>query len=142
MCDIQVITGISILMSGFISMDERLAAHHWEVIVYIAWFSCMTNFSGLVILRDYLHIHPLQRYTRVFFTFILVVMLLVAMVPTIFFNWRIPKGEESKMGGTAAYPGSPVICFFSVSCGSPIYSPNRPFGQSGGDVPLIRSAWC
>lgn len=133
MCDVQAITGISILTGGFICLDERLSAHHWDMIVNLAWFSSITHLAGLTVLRNYLRIHQSERNARIFFMFVLLVMLIAAMVPTGFFNWRW-SDEIVATRHTAALPSTPAICLFSIRCGKALYS------QPGTDqLPLEKS---
>lgn len=121
MCDIQAITGISILTGGFICLDERLSAHHWDMIVNLAWFSSITHLAGLTVLRNYLKIHHSERNSRIFFMFLLLVMLIVAMVPTAFFDWRF-SDERGTTRHTAALLNTPAICLFSLQCGKALHS--------------------
>lgn len=61
MCDIQAITGLAILMSGFISLnhtDAPLTASDWQMLVYLVWFSTSTHLAGLISLRAYLNARP------------------------------------------------------------------------------------
>lgn len=120
MCDIQAITGISILIGGFICLDESLSAHHWELIVNLAWFSSITHLSGLTVLRRYLQVHHYERYVRIFFMFVLLAMLLIAMVPTAFINWRSSE-KQGTPDESAAGPKTPAICLFSIQCGLSLY---------------------
>lgn len=140
MCDIQTITGISILASGFISMtDNRLPAIHWQIIVYLAWFSCVTHMSGLTVLRTHLQEETWARYTRLALMLVLLLMLIVAMAPTAFFNWD--QGDKSYQV-TMAYPDTPVICFFSISCGKYLYQQVetlQPFSHTAAFAEMLIS---
>lgn len=119
MCDIQVITGLGILVSAFISLKNDtspLSASDWEMVVYLAWFATTTHLSGLVSLRSYLGTRQLHRGFRIVSMFLLLAVLLVAMVPTGYFNWLTPRGVEPYYYGqfTAALPQSPASCYFHV----------------------------
>ncbi|KAK1759789.1 hypothetical protein QBC47DRAFT_410524 [Echria macrotheca] len=107
MCDVQIVTGLGILISGFADLRCGISAYHFLLVGLIAWFSNLTHIAGLTVLRQYLHRRPVEKWARLFFMFTLSVMLLVAMGPTIFFNWAAPD-EWS-----AALPGSYAICFFN-----------------------------
>lgn len=139
MCDIQIITGISILTGGFICLDENLSSHHWELIVYLAWFSSITHLSALTSLRGYLQAHPREKYVRVSLMFLLLMMLVTAMVPTAYFNWRMSL-EDWTLGASAAYPSSPAACFFSIKCGRALYDEANAGALFTKRGPFIRSS--
>lgn len=107
MSDLQIITGLSILISGFIQLRCGLSAYHWQIMVYLAWFSSITHLCCLTFLRNYLFNHPGQRLWRLISMFIIIIMLVVALVPTGYFDWSSP----------ASY----AICYFGRS----------PLGRSG-----------
>ncbi|KAK1847741.1 hypothetical protein CCHR01_09646 [Colletotrichum chrysophilum] len=142
MCDVQMITGASIMIGGFICLDKRLTAHHWQFIVYLAWFSSVTHLSGLTILRRYLQAHPREKYVRLSLMLVLVIMILVAMIPTAFFNWHPKLAPNGTEDGTGAWPGMPALCFFSIACGTSLYEgfDNRvPFAQSTTLIEMLIS---
>lgn len=109
MSDIQLATGIAILVSGYSQLHCGLICFHWKVIGRLAWFSSLTHLSCLTLLRNYLHNHPAQRHWRMLFMFVLVVMLVTAMVPTGIYDW---------LGYPSGFEPSPTkndfaICYFS-----------------------------
>jgi hypothetical protein len=106
MSDLQIVTGISILVSGFASLRCGLSAYHWQVLVYLAWFSSITHLSALSFLRNYLYNHQTERLLRLISMFLFIVMLLIAMLPTGNFTWLAPN-EDSP-----AVPGSFAACYF------------------------------
>lgn len=89
LADAQLITGISILVSGFWSLKHGpgLTAYHWQMVVSLAWFSTVTHLSALTFLRSYLAKHPAGRLWRLALMFILLVLLFVAFIPTGHFNF-------------------------------------------------------
>ncbi|KAK8052418.1 hypothetical protein PG993_003803, partial [Apiospora rasikravindrae] len=123
MCDIQIATGLGILTSAFILGPQcGLDAYHWQMIVHLAWFSAVTHLSGLFALRGCIAKRRWAKYTRVGLMFCLIVMLIVATVPTVFFNWtsillRIDSGN-SKFQLSAADPESAAMCFLHVNYGA------------------------
>lgn len=142
-CDVQIITGLGILVSGYLFLGHNLSAHHWKIVVYLAWFSNVTHQAALMFLRGYLTRHPVERAFRIIFMVILYLMLLVAFIPTAFFNWEsakwtdylvlaskeienstYPRPETNSIYvyATAAYPGSPAQCFFDVGMGLKLYN--------------------
>ncbi|KAK0703952.1 hypothetical protein B0T26DRAFT_757447 [Lasiosphaeria miniovina] len=106
MCDIQIVTGLGILVSGYADLRHGISAYHFLLVVLVAWFSNLTHIAGLTVLRRYLHRKPFEKWIRLSLMMILSVMLLTAMGPTMFFNW--PAWQ-----GSAGLPGSYAICFFS-----------------------------
>ncbi|KAI1341222.1 hypothetical protein F5Y15DRAFT_27845 [Xylariaceae sp. FL0016] len=122
LCDVQLVTGLGLLTSGYILLENcGLDACHWQMIVYLAWFSTVTHLSGLAVLRAYSACHSWSKYFRYSLMLVLLVMLLVAMVPTGFFNWA--------SHGSAAAPGSFASCYFDLAYGKARYyegGPERP----------------
>ncbi|KAK7211774.1 hypothetical protein V2G26_018952 [Clonostachys chloroleuca] len=43
LADTRIITGMAILISGYYTMSNGLAAHYWSMVVYLAWFSCLIH---------------------------------------------------------------------------------------------------
>ncbi|KAK9847366.1 hypothetical protein MYU51_019519 [Penicillium brevicompactum] len=70
MSDVQIITGISIIVSGAAQLKCGISTHQWQVLVYLAWFSSLTHLSCLTLLRNYLHQRPAERIWRLFCIFI------------------------------------------------------------------------
>ncbi|KAL3473409.1 hypothetical protein BJX99DRAFT_261339 [Aspergillus californicus] len=105
MSDLQLATGIAILISGYAQLSCGLSPYHWLVISRLAWFSSLTHLSCLTFLRNYLHNRKAERQWRVLFMFVLVVMLITAMVPTAHYQ------NENY----------PAICYFSQTIPPPGY---------------------
>ncbi|KAK1533784.1 hypothetical protein CPAR01_10492 [Colletotrichum paranaense] len=120
-CDVQMITGMSILIGGFICLDEHLSALHWQIITYLAWFSSVTHLSGLTVLRRYFQTRPLERSLRITLMLTLLFILIVAMIPSGFFNWKSPRADSTDPQPTAALAKSPAACFFNLACGEQLY---------------------
>ncbi|KAF2800694.1 hypothetical protein K505DRAFT_370017 [Melanomma pulvis-pyrius CBS 109.77] len=85
MSDIQLLTGLSIIISGYTQLRCGLSAYHWQKIVNIAWFTSTTHLSCLTFLRNYLSQRKAQRIWRVLAMGTLVLLLLVAIVRTRYF---------------------------------------------------------
>jgi hypothetical protein len=56
--------------------------YHWQILVYLAWFCSLTHLSCLTFLRNHLYNHPGERLWRLIGMGALVVLLLVALLPT------------------------------------------------------------
>ncbi|OTA52605.1 hypothetical protein K449DRAFT_440633 [Hypoxylon sp. EC38] len=115
MADTQVITGLAILLGGYLARFT-LSALHWKMIVYLAWFSCSTHLSALVFLRNYLINKPFEKFCRLFSTFALLLCLTVAMLPTGHFYWDELKAEPTDeiINGIDAPPSGNATCYFNV----------------------------
>lgn len=109
MCDGQFVTGFGILISGFIDLPKGISAYHFILITHLAWFSNLTHICGLTVLRKYFHTRTTEKFIRIICMVILAIMLLVAIGPTLFFNWAHP--DE----GTASLAGTGAICFYNPS---------------------------
>ncbi|RTE80544.1 hypothetical protein BHE90_004945 [Fusarium euwallaceae] len=122
--DLQLIAGLGILISGFISVTNDLPAYHWSILVYLAWLSNISHLSGLTALRGYLHS----------------LLLLVGLVPTAFFNWRGDDIREAPETFSLAEPMSLAKCFFSPGL-LKVYREQQEYyeqkaRQEGQDIPL------
>ncbi|CAG7559889.1 unnamed protein product [Fusarium equiseti] len=106
MCDLQFVTGLGIFISGFIDLTKGISAYHFILVTHLAWFSNLTHICGLTVLRKYFHTRPTERIIRMVCMVILALMLLVAIGPTLSFNWA--HLDE----GTASLAGTDAICFY------------------------------
>jgi hypothetical protein len=116
-CDVQILTGLGILLSGYIGLFCYVSAYHWQVVVYLAWLSNLTHVACLTVLRGYLHHHRGERNIRLFTMTILWLALFPAIAPTAFFNWT---AEEP----TAAGPASNARCYFEPGVGTTLFDKN------------------
>ncbi|KAI1777780.1 hypothetical protein F4818DRAFT_325527 [Hypoxylon cercidicola] len=87
LADTQIITGLAILISGFISIRCRLSSYHWQIIVYLAWLSSMTHLSTLTFLRNHLYNQPAEYFSRLLLMLTLIGLLCAAAIPTAFFDF-------------------------------------------------------
>jgi len=109
-CDIQMVTGLSILISAFATLPgpTGISAYHWHIVVYLAWFSNLTHMLGLTSLRKHLHQKASQPNWRLVPMTILFVLLMIALFPTAYFDWiDDPPGEFAK-------PESFARCFWDA----------------------------
>lgn len=118
LCDAQSVTGIGILLSGYIVLDSGISAYHWQIMVYLAWLANLTHMSGLTLLRKYLRAHPNERNWRLLCMTILLALLLAAEIPTAFFNWISSEDPlsiyEEHLEVSAANATSYARCFFDM----------------------------
>jgi hypothetical protein len=114
--DIQIVTGIAILIGGLSTLSCGISAYHWQLVVDLAWFSSVTHLAALTFLRRYLHNKPVEKWCRVAFMLVMLVLLCGAMGPTAKFAWL--PGPDVKSEGIQASPASPAshaICFYRTN---------------------------
>lgn len=110
--DLQVVTGIAILISGYTQLRCGLPAYHWQLVVDLAWFSAITHLTTLTCLRRYFQFRPAPRILRLMGMGVTAVMLTIALGSTGYWNnWE----SQLKLG----YPAQ---CFFH---------PDHPLHQQG-----------
>ncbi|TRX90600.1 hypothetical protein FHL15_008573 [Xylaria flabelliformis] len=145
MCDIQIATGLGILISGYLSLCPQegtqgaLSSYHWHTIVSLAWLSSLTHQGGLIFLRFYFRKHRWQRNCRLILMATLLILLLVSMTPIAYFNWyhkrfvvamRDLDGELlvqiTVLGKSAAQPSMPAVCFFNLSRATSLFKEADP----------------
>lgn len=115
--DTQLVTGLAILIAGYSQLNCGLSAYHWQMMVYIAWFSSFSFLSAMAFLEKYFQANHSLRIIRVCFMFILASLLIVALLPTGSHNWlNLLPGE----GGF--YPSLSAVCYFK-QIGQKTYNP-------------------
>jgi hypothetical protein len=82
MSDLQILTDLSILINGYSQLCCGLSVYHWRIVVYLTWFCSLTHLSCLTFLRNHLYNHREERLWRLVGMGALVIMLIVALIPT------------------------------------------------------------
>ena len=100
--DQQIITGIAVLASGYGQLSCGLSTYHWQIVVYLAWFSSLTHLLTLTFLRRYFLTNRAARAWRAALMLLMLTMLIIALVPTGYDGWRM----------TGVISGPSAICFF------------------------------
>jgi hypothetical protein len=80
--DQQLVTGISILVSGYSQLRCGLSTYHWQIVVYLAWFASLTHLTTLTALRQFFRRTPILAYWRVIFMGCTIGLLATALGPT------------------------------------------------------------
>ena len=80
--DLQILTGIGILVSAYVQLPCGISIYHWQIVVYLAWFSSLTHLTTLTFLRHYLQERPAMRTWRLLAMSLMLVLLLLALLPT------------------------------------------------------------
>ncbi|KAF5547483.1 hypothetical protein FPHYL_10223 [Fusarium phyllophilum] len=102
--DIQIFTGISILVSGYIALFCGLSAYHWQLIVYLAWLANITHLATLSFLRNYFANRPVKLLWRVVLMFAMLLLLSIAVGLTGHFDWE----------GGLQKPADFAVCYFRM----------------------------
>ena len=105
MSDFQLITGLSILVSGY-SQRCSLQAYYWQRVVHLAWFSSITHLCCLTFLREHFARNKVAYYWRLPGMITLVIMLIFALVPTAHYVWDDDRYVQPK-------PSDYAICFLN-----------------------------
>ena len=103
--DQQLVTGIAILISGYAQLYCGLSSFHWQMIVYLAWFSSLTHLTTLTVLRQYFRDNPASRLWRAILMLVMVTMLGIALLPTGDASWFRASGY-TEVGRL------PALCYF------------------------------
>jgi ABC-type uncharacterized transport system fused permease/ATPase subunit len=114
MSDLQILTGISILISGYVQLKCRISCYHWQIIVYLAWFASLTHFACLTILRSYLYNHPGERAWRLVAMGCIVIMLTVALVPTGNYAWLDDPDTFNRPTNGYREPNGPELFSYAI----------------------------
>ncbi|KAL8822614.1 MAG: hypothetical protein Q9191_006652 [Dirinaria sp. TL-2023a] len=126
LADMQVITGMAILLCGYTQLPKGLNSYHWVMVVSLAWFSSLTHLATLTSLRDYFQARPSMAACRAVFMGIVLVMLAVSYGTT---------GYISQFQVTGNQLAWPAQCLFSSENMSEIGK--SPQGASIGRQPLF-----
>lgn len=98
-------TGIAILASGYSQLACGLSSYHWQIIIYLAWFSSLTHLTTLTVLRPYLHKYHLLLLLRLLFMATVLCLLGYALLPTGNAGWLTELQGELVLG-------VPAQCFY------------------------------
>lgn len=114
--DQQMITGIALLASGVSQLGCSISTFHWQIVVYLVWYSSFTHMATLTILRRYLRDNKPMRLWRLILMFLIIAGLCAALIPTGNGLWLPDPVENLVLSGTSTIPysyvGMPAVCFF------------------------------
>ena len=117
--DTQILTGIAVLVSGYIQLPSGLGLYHWEIVVDLAWFSSLAHLTTLTALRDYFRQRTTMAVIRTICMGVNLALLVIAMVPlgysltrtaspahaVCLFEFNIPRKRLRQMSGSPALKG-------------------------------------
>ncbi|TQN63982.1 hypothetical protein CSHISOI_11440 [Colletotrichum shisoi] len=102
--DQQLLTGLGILIAGYIQMGYfDLSKYNWNTVIYLAWLSSTVHLMSLSVLRERLKQNRASRLVRVGAIAVVFALLVGALVPTSSSAWY-------KLSGAI-----PVRCFWDAS---------------------------
>lgn len=131
MSDVQIITGISILVSGLAQLQCGISCYHWQVLFQLAWFSSLTHLSCLTLLQTRLYNRPSERVWRIFSMLLLVVFLVICLMPTANNYWSYSDASHS-------LPGLPSIRDYAICDFKPVaVDVTGAFGSMISSVSLL-----
>lgn len=109
MSDFQLITGLSVLISGYSQLPSGISISHWDRIIDLAWFSSITHLCCLTFLRDHFCQYPRAQFWRIPGMVALVALLGVALIPSSRFgSYANYFSRKLEYNAGADY----AICFF------------------------------
>jgi hypothetical protein len=118
--DQQLVTGIGMLVSGYTQLHCSLSLYHWQIVVYLAWFSSLTHLTTLTALRNFFRDQRTLAYWRVFFIGCLIVLLATSLIPTGYIStpsgqWAEPTSVNITMQLLTMPLSVPAQCLYSIN---------------------------
>jgi hypothetical protein len=92
--DIQIFTGLAVLISGLKAFTCGLQSYHWQLVIYMSWLSLVTHASLLSFLRHYLINRPWQLRWRFSGMLAVLIIFIVAVSLTPEFTWYFSKAPS------------------------------------------------
>ena len=120
--DSQVITGISVLISGYKQLACGLQYYHWQIVVDLAFFSSITHLTTLTCLRSYFQERPALRSWRLICMGLTAVLLATALGST---------GYIVDYGGDPTISVIPAQCFLTHHFRNYVYAETYSILESG-----------
>ncbi|GAM84762.1 hypothetical protein ANO11243_027630 [Dothideomycetidae sp. 11243] len=86
--DQQLVTGIAIMIAGFIGMfRDNMMVYHFQIVIYLGWMASSVHLSALTMLSGFLPRHSPLMWWRLAGMTVLLVLLSFALVPTASAIW-------------------------------------------------------
>lgn len=130
--DQQIVTGIAIMLAGFVGLCRSdISVYHYQIVLYLAWLSSSVHLSALTMLRPFLNTHPGIRAWRLAGVISLFFMLIIGLVPTISNDWGIVNVSDTNevlLGKNEPTGwGVPAVCFWGKTYGDGVNN-DAPIG--------------
>ena len=106
--DLNIVTGIGILIAGYSQLKCGISAYHWQIMVFIAWFASFSFVSAMTFLQGYFRVNNTMRLIRIFFMVVFVGLLITALLPTGSKMWLNGYPDDTE----GFYPSMNAQCFF------------------------------
>jgi hypothetical protein len=126
MGDLQLITGLAIIISGFAQLRCGISTYHWQRVVNTAWFACATHLCCLTFLREHLIHNRIAQLWRVPGMIVLTIMIIYALTTTSQYDW------ESLFPNNSVAPSDQAICYLD---------PSFEFGNSHLDPSYLNTSF-
>ena len=126
--DLQLITSLAILISGYVQLLRGVSLYLWDTIVELAWFSALTHLATLTSLRHFFRSRPTMATGRVVLMGLILVLLSVACVPTGFLPGQAydpPNSGQENMPRYRMYDyfrSVPALCLYSTSSTTDVFT--------------------
>ncbi|CAO2652751.1 Nn.00g021620.m01.CDS01 [Neocucurbitaria sp. VM-36] len=106
--DLNLVTGIGLLISAYSQLDCGISAYHWQIMVFMAWFASFSFVSAMAFLEGYFQTNNNLRIIRVFFMCVLASLLIAALLPTGSKRWL----NQYVGDGDGFYPSLSTACYY------------------------------
>jgi hypothetical protein len=106
--DQQLVTGLSILIAGYVKYCET-SAYHFSIVTDLAWLSSVTHMLSVSCMRDYFAKNPGIRDSRAIGMVCFLIILVTSCVFEIYHNYLYPNTDWS----------APLRCRFLSLRGAP-----------------------
>lgn len=112
--DQQIVTGIAILGAGFQGLRlGGIDSYHYQTVIYLAWMSSSVHLSAISILAPILKERPALRIWRLIGMLALLVLLVIALIPTASNDWGLIMWEGIVHPNSGW--GIPAVCFWGTT---------------------------
>ena len=78
--DQQLVIGLAILASGLTQLNNGISVYHWQIMVFLAWFSSFTHLTLLTALGHYFPEHSGIRNWRLLLMTLNLGLLIAALI--------------------------------------------------------------
>lgn len=134
--DLQIVTGISLAVSGYSQVNCQLTVYDAEIIIDLVWFSSITHLVTLTSLRRYFRERPALRLWRMICMGITVGMLSYALIFTAY-EPTFPRASDVPYPNLSVYPAWCILHLHELDNAVKAYSQAGQTGYVGYNSPYI-----
>jgi hypothetical protein len=106
--DLNLVTGLGILLAGYSQLNCGISAYHLQIMVFVAWFASYSFVSAMTFLEGYFQTNNSMRIIRVFCMIVPASLLIAALLPTGSSTWLNQYPDDDQ----GFYPGLSAACFY------------------------------